>query len=212
MNPRLLALLVVLCAIGWWNSPIGPHRQRAVAYAEGPVRCPMPPAVAGLGQPLQTALPGGVGPFRLRVATLTPLAGFSLDARVLSRHDYDSGRESDLSPTDLALGWGRMRDDAVLDRLEISQAGRWYRYRWSDTPPLPPGEIVRSSANMHLIPADPNAANALESVRAGDRVRIDGWLVQAEASDGWTWRSSLSREDSGDGACEVIYVCSIRRL
>ena len=48
-------------------------------------------------------------------------------------------------------------------------------------------------------------------VEAGDRVRIDGWLVQVNAPDGWRWRSSLTREDSGGGACEVVYVCSITR-
>jgi hypothetical protein len=48
-------------------------------------------------------------------------------------------------------------------------------------------------------------------VRPGQRVRIDGWLVQVDANDGWHWRSSLSREDTGGGACEVVYVCSISR-
>ncbi|GAB1597104.1 hypothetical protein [Lysobacter claricitrinus] len=172
----------------------------------------MPPAVSAFGEPLQSGLPSGVGPFRLRAATLRPLAGFSVDARVLSREDYSMGRESDLSPTDLALGWGRMRDDAVLKRLDISQSGRWYMYRWSGDAPIPPDEIVRSSANMHMIPANVAAASALADVHAGDRVRVDGWLVEADAPDGWTWRSSLSREDSGDGACEVIYVCSLRAV
>ena len=72
-------------------------------------------------------------------------------------------------------------------------------------------EIVRSSANMHMIPADAHAARALAQVRAGDNVRIEGWLVEADAPDGWRWRSSLTREDSGSGACEVVYVCSILR-
>ena len=70
-------------------------------------------------------------------------------------------------------------------------------------------EIVRSSANMHLIPADAAVAQALRGVRAGQHVRIDGWLVQADAPDGWRWRSSLTREDSGGGACELVYVCGI---
>ena len=34
-------------------------------------------------------------------------------------------------------------------------------------------------------------------------------LVAAQGDDGWQWRSSLSREDSGDGACELIYVCEL---
>jgi hypothetical protein len=156
-------------------------------------------------------VPASLAPFRLQAATLKPLAGFSVEARVLSREDYSVGREADLSPTDLALGWGRMRDDDVLSRLDISQGGRFYSYRWEDQPPLPPPEIVRSSANMHLIPANEAAAEALRRVRKDDRVRIDGWLVEAEATDGWRWRSSTTREDSGAGACEVIYVCAIER-
>src|SRR5690606_15233061 len=142
--------------------------------------------------------------------TLTPLAGLRIEARVLSRRDYASGREARFSPTDLALGWERMRDDAVLARLDITQSSRWYRYRWRDAPPLPPQEIVRSSANMHMIPSTPGVASALREVRRDDTVRIDGWLVQVDAPDGWRWRSSLSREDTGSGACELVYVCAVR--
>lgn len=213
MRLSTLAIVLLLAGIGWWASPIGPARHRpAPAALAGLPTCPAPPAVAPLAEPLQSPLPSGVGPFRLKAATLQPLAGFSVDARVLSRQDYDHGREADLSPTDLALGWGRMRDDAVLSKLDVSQGGRWYRYRWSDGPPIPVEEIVRSSANMHLIPADAMAARALDAVKPGDRVRLDGWLVEAEAADGWHWRSSLSREDTGAGACEVIYVCTLRTL
>ena len=74
---------------------------------------------------------------------------------------------------------------------------------------MPPDEIVRSSANMHMIPADETVAAALRRVRRDQTVHIDGWLVQADAADGWRWRSSLTREDSGGGACELVYVCRI---
>ncbi len=151
-------------------------------------------------------------PFALAVARLQPLAGFSVDARVLSRHDYSFGPESTLSPTDLALGWGPMSAPGMGKRLSVSQSSRWYRYRWKGHPPLPPGEIARSSANMHMIPSDKATATALHRVRAGERVRIDGWLVEADGNNGWTWRSSLSRTDTGDGACELVYVCSIVAL
>jgi len=157
-------------------------------------------------------LPGGLAPFEFEAGRLTALAGFRISARVLSREDYARGREAEFSPTDLALGWGRMGEDAVLDRLDIRQSGRWYRYRWSGDPPIPAQEIVRSSANMHMIPADAQVARALGAVRADDRVRIRGWLVEAGADDGWRWRSSLSRDDTGSGACELVYVCAIELL
>ncbi|MBF6025833.1 hypothetical protein [Lysobacter niastensis] len=208
-----MVLGLIAGAIGWWFSPASPRAAPVPAHASGAtVDCRQPPRVHAGALPLQSDVPGSLSPFRLQAATLTPLAGFSIDARVLSREDYRAGREADLSPTDLALGWGRMRDDDVLSQLDISQGGRFYSYRWQNEPPLPPAEIVRSSANMHLIPANAAAAEALQDVRKDDRVRIDGWLVEAKAPDGWYWRSSTTREDSGAGACEVIYVCSIERL
>jgi hypothetical protein len=65
---------------------------------------------------------------------------------------------------------------------------------------------------MHVIPANDDVARALSRVREGDRLRMDGWLVEVDAPDGWTWRSSTTREDSGDGACEVVYACSLRTM
>jgi hypothetical protein len=34
-------------------------------------------------------------------------------------------------------------------------------------------------------------------------------LIEAQASDGWRWRSSLTREDTGNGACELVLVKSL---
>jgi len=140
---------------------------------------------------------------------LTPLADFSLDARVLSRTDYRLGTESELSPTDLALGWGRMSDSAVIAQLDISQSARFYSYHWSREPPIPAREIMVSSANMHLIPADPSVAAAIARVRVGELIALRGHLVEVHRQDGWHWRSSLRRDDSGAGACELVLVDSI---
>ncbi|GAA4870530.1 hypothetical protein [Luteimonas vadosa] len=208
-----LTLAVLIAAVGWWFSPASPRvPAMARAATPGQVHCPLPPRVAVGAVPLQSAPPSSLPAFQLQAATLQPLAGMSIEARVLARRDYRFDREARLSPTDLALGWQRMGDPAVLSRLHVSQAARWYRYRWEGTPPLPPAEIAGSSANMHMIPSDDATARALSRLREGDRVRIDGWLVEAAAPDGWRWRSSLSRDDEGSGACEVVYVCAITPL
>lgn len=208
-----MLLALAISALGWWFSPLSPRVPAVASAAQGASpHCPLPPQVSADASPLQTPVPASMSPFRLALAELQPLAGFSIDARVLSREDYKIGREAELSPTDLALGWGRMRDDAVLSRLAISQSARWYHYQWTGDAPLPPAEIEQSSANMHLIPSDAASADALHRVHPGAHVRIDGWLVQANAPDGWHWRSSLTRDDVGNGGCEVIYVCAITPL
>ncbi len=140
---------------------------------------------------------------------LETLASFEIEARVLSTKEYSSDRESELVPVDLALGWGAMSDSAVLDQLSISQNKRFYYYRWSNQPPIPPYEIVQHSANMHLIPADSDIEEQIRNARVGQIVHIVGQLVEARDSDGWHWRSSLTRKDSGAGACELVRVEAI---
>lgn len=141
--------------------------------------------------------------------TIKALADFDVEARVLSKELYRTGREADLSPVDLALGWGVMSDSEVLSALKISQSGRFYFYRWENQPPRPPVEIARHSANMHMIPADRDIEERLKAVRPGQIVHLRGKLVTVSAPDGWRWNSSLTRDDTGAGACELLRVESM---
>lgn len=166
------------------------------------------PADLAPSDPKQTYSNQGViyqqGNYQLEV-----LANYDIEARVLSKRFYDSGEGSDLIPVDLALGWGSMSNSAVLDRLTITQANRYYYYRWESEPPIPPTEIVNHSANTHLIPINAEIEKQIKEIRVGHVVHIVGQLVEARNSSGWHWRSSLSREDTGYGACELIRVESI---
>jgi len=144
-------------------------------------------------------------PIHLKEYTITPLASFDLSGRVLSRENYYTGREADLSPVDFAMGWGPMSDSSVLNKISISQSGRWYHWQ-VDEFPIPRRDIETHSANMHMIPADAAVRNTLAQVHTGNIINLRGKLVRIDANDGWHWQSSLTREDTGDGACEVIYV------
>ncbi|WP_457673290.1 hypothetical protein [Thiolapillus sp.] len=148
-------------------------------------------------------------PFEFEEYLITPLADFSLEARVLSRKDYRFDRGADLAPVDLALGWGRMSDESVLESLEISQSNRWFRWSTREFP-IPRREIETHSANMHMVPANDEVAEALDDVHKGNIVRLKGQLIKVEnRAEGWRWRSSLTREDTGGGACELVWVQSL---
>jgi hypothetical protein len=138
--------------------------------------------------------------------TLEALADFEIRARVLSKQRYQWDAGATLVPVDLALGWGPMSDSTVLAALTISQGGRFYRYRWQNAPPIPVQEIVRHSTNMHLIPTTKEIEEKIRRARPGQIVEIKGQLVEARSADGFRWRSSLTREDSGGGACELVRV------
>ena len=141
---------------------------------------------------------------------IEPLASYDIRARVLSIERYRMGREADLSPLDFALGWGPMSDPAVLDRLSISQSNRWYHFRWEGSPPIDPTLMARSSANTHLVPADDLVKNRLLKVSKGEVVRLSGYLINVRHTDGWTWRSSLTRDDTGGGSCELMWVTDVQ--
>lgn len=134
-------------------------------------------------------------------------AKFSAEVRVLSRERYRLGSLADVSPLDIAVGWGPMSDSAVLADLKIWQSGRFYFWRYEDEPPIPTEEIVSHSANWHLVPANSGIWRKLSGVRIGDVVKLDGMLVNLE-NPSVTMTTSLTRQDSGAGACEIIYVKS----
>lgn len=143
--------------------------------------------------------------FEYKGYTITPLADFDITARVLSREDYRFDAGAELSPMDLALGWGPMSDSQVLEKITITQSNRWYHWR-VDEFPIPRRDIETHSANMHMLPADDGVRNVLEQTRKGDIVELQGKLVRVTKPDGWRWQSSLTRDDTGNGSCEVIWV------
>jgi len=212
-RPRALLLALGLLLGGlWWLA----HRNSApLAATSGDAgaatACRVLQVPGVLADAVQTSQ--ATPPFRAGYAQVTPLAAFSVAARVLSREDYHMDRQADYAPTDLALGWGPMSAPGLAERLSVTQSGRWYHYEWGrEGPPLPPAVISTHSANMHMVPANPEVARALAAVRAEDPVRIDGWLVRIDADEGWHWTSSLSRDDVGEGACELVFVCSLQVL
>ncbi|PLX31024.1 MAG: hypothetical protein C0600_06825 [Ignavibacteria bacterium] len=140
---------------------------------------------------------------------ITPLASYDIRARILSRKEYGSGTESDLSPVDFALGWGRMSDSFVLDKLDISQGHRWYKWRVNDLMPIPRDEIERSSANVHILPATDEVEDLVDDAHEGNVVHMTGYLVKVTKDGNWAWVSSTRRDDTGDGACEVFWVESM---
>ena len=136
--------------------------------------------------------------------TFTALAGFSIRALVLHRKEY-SDRGADVSPVDLAVGWGAMSDQSIVDQFDISQTSRFYLWRTRHLP-IPVDQITCSSTNIHLIPGNEAVRAALSDVCRGSIVLMNGYLVRVSGSDGFGWTSSLSRTDSGNHACELLWV------
>ena len=136
---------------------------------------------------------------------------FKIKAFVLSTCSYSLGRECDLSPVDLALGWGPMSNQAIIDVMDISQGNRWYHWR-PKVMLIPANDVSTHSANMHIIPADDKVEDVLDELYKGCIIEMKGYLVMVKGKDGFYWKSSLTRKDTGGGACEVVWADSIQIL
>jgi hypothetical protein len=151
--------------------------------------------------------------WQFRDCQVTALANFRVRARVLLTEHYWWGRDAAVSPVDLTLGWRLMSNQEVLDGLHLYSMRR--AYAWTarrGSLPASEADIIAHSANMHMVPSTGELAGRLGAIRRGDLVDIRGFLVEIKFPDGGTWRSSLSRTDTGNGACELVWVNDLSKL
>jgi hypothetical protein len=204
---RLLGALAAIVLMFIWLSP------EPTPSNDTPV-ITLPPTTSVQGSALQAPIQIPItqsSPHQLEKYTLYPKAEIHFSARLLSKEYYRFDRESDLSPVDLALGWGQMANPTVTNQLTISQSGRWFRWK-TDQLPIPRKEIEISAANVHIIPANNSIKDQISDIKEGEMIRLSGQLVNIKSDDGFYWNTSLTREDTGGGACEILYTTHVERL
>lgn len=171
-------------------------RLRPVHPSDGPIAPADPQQTDAEGAQVTT-----LGRWRLK-----PRARYDITARILSREDYRFDLLADLIPEDLALGWGPMSDNRVLRAFEITQGARFYSWIPKQDLPIPRQDVIEHSANTHVIPADSAVRRQLKQLRVGQVVHLTGFLVDAVRDDGAYINTSLTRNDTGAGSCEVVLV------
>lgn len=144
-------------------------------------------------------------------AVLRPRASITLSGLVLGAKRYLTDDLSDIVPVDLALGWGKMADVGLLyySKITITQSNRFYYWQVPAFDTLSRQDIEENSANMHMIPATAEIAQQLKNIKKSDIVQIGGLLVDIE-KPGRNMPTSLTRSDTGAGACEIIYVVNLK--
>lgn len=179
-------------------------------------------AVAGIGEPVQTKASGGtqltIDGYNVKISYLY---AYDIEALVVSTHNYHGSDLGDqLSPKDLALAWGKVAEYNDRINFHWTQSGRWYHWSTDTYDELIPvggvDGVSFHSCNNHLIPADDSVRDSVKQIKTGDHIRLNGYLVNVDGtkSNGstFTWHTSTTREDTGGGACEVIYVTSVTWL
>lgn len=137
--------------------------------------------------------------------SFTAIAEFNIELRVLSIKSYRSDEMSSFSPLDIAAGWSKMSDQSILDKISIKQQHRWYVWNVQQFP-IPQKEIELNSTNIHIIPANNNVNSLLEKIIKGNILKLRGYLVNVKSNKNKrTWKTSTKRNDTGSGACEILW-------
>ena len=141
--------------------------------------------------------------------TIEKLYTYEVQGEVLSASKYDLTWTNDFFDVDLGLIWGPKRE-SLKHNFKFFQMGRWLFWRTDEEPgPDLRAVVTRSISNNHAIPAEGSkrVASMLRRIGKGDVVRLKGALVKISGPGGEVLAtSSFSRDDTGDGACEVVWI------
>ena len=141
--------------------------------------------------------------------TITPLFTYDISGLLVTQHNSRSWIDIShkawkdfLNTKDISLIWGYNIKAGDYRKLHYYHADWTGYYEYSS----PVDFVGKCFSNNHLLPADDKVAKAILSAQVGDQVRAKGYLVNYSHSGGFERKTSVTRDDTGNGACEIIYV------
>ena len=153
--------------------------------------------------------------YREDTYTVHPVAEYELWGLVVSHNDTtgfgDIYHDSDSVDTkDLSVIWGKNLRNNDFHKVEFWSGSFTCYWKYPGGVTLHPDSI----SNNHLVTSKPELRDTIEQVRVGDQVHIKGMLVNYQTPkhpDFWR-KSSTSRTDSGNYACEVVFAEEVEIL
>lgn len=140
--------------------------------------------------------------------SISTLESYQGEFRILGTKQYKNDEQAKFSPIDYAVSWGMFAQPNIARQIYVKQYDRFLNWKLAVLP-VSPQKAMEMVSNIHIIPANPTIAQEIKKVKRGDLVRLNGDLVEIKDND-LVWRSSLSRDDVGDGGCELFRVNSIQ--
>jgi len=154
------------------------------------------------------------------------LAEYDIQWRVLAIREYweifaNNKILNKIWPRDIVLWWGIMSDEQNMEKFIWSEFidrmvqphikreySTWLNENWGRD------NLKGKWSNNHPIRSNQKIRLYLKKIKIWDVIRIKWYLVKVYPENGSRkrWPSSLVRDDSWDGACEIIYVTEISRL
>ena len=198
----LLITGVILFAVSWWRADSLPAKTDLLPelLAE--------PIQEAINQPAFDTTVNGIT-YRVQ-----PLYTYDLTGMVVSMHDAKTWwdhlhREwnDNLNVTDLCVVWGNNVRKGAYEGISFS-SGQFTCNFFTRSQQAYEAFDQTAISNNHLLTSDPAIAKALRKVRVGDQIRFTGVLAEYSHNHGFPFKRGTStvRTDTGNGACETVYV------
>ena len=142
---------------------------------------------------------------------INPLFDYELYGLVVSKHESDSLADQahklwkdHLNTADLCIVWGKNAFSGIYKRLKF-RSGQWTCYVQSSS--LDDWNLFSNEhlSNNHMLSDRRDIIKKLRKVRVGDQIHFTGYLAEYSHGDFFRGTSTV-RTDSGNGACETVYV------
>ena len=142
---------------------------------------------------------------------LAPEFDYDLVGMIVSycHHDNNSRMHrlsnDHLNMLDVCVVWGENATGAELGKIDFWNGIFTCNFQTRDQAAWDSFDINKIS-NNHLISDDDNIRDQVRDIQIGDQIRVRGYLTSYASPNVNPRGTSTTRTDTGDGACETIYV------
>jgi hypothetical protein len=145
---------------------------------------------------------------------ITPKYKYNLEGVVVSTHNSDAFLDMAhheewrdfINMRDLCVIWGDNVKSGVYKEMQFEN-GNWTC--WYSWPNANVRQRFRNSqlSNNHLLAGEESVKKAILEAQPGDHIHLEGMLVNyTNPANNFKRGTSITRTDTGQGACETIYV------
>lgn len=148
---------------------------------------------------------------------ITPKYNYELWGLVISQHDSRSWidlyhKNDPFNIKDICVFWGGNVKSGVYEKMKFSSADWTCHYQFKDNISQDWWTKFNQNegSNNHLLAANTQIAEKIQSTTIGDQVHLKGYLVNYTISQDGKLISgrntSITRTDTSENNCEVVYV------
>ncbi len=140
-----------------------------------------------------------------------PSHRYALDGLVVSYKIHDADHllhriwNDHLNVADLCVVWGHDAGGVDLHAFDFANGEFTCTFRTRSDKEWRAFRLDQIS-NNHLITADNALRKLISDIAVGDQIHLEGYLASYSNASGFHRGTSTTRKDTGNGACETVYV------